>query len=342
MKKIILLLVVILILVGGYAAWQIFGPTVKAPADKYFYIKTGATYNDVVAGLKEQKIINSPFFFNKLSSQAGYPEKVRAGRYEINAGMSLYNLIRMLKAGKQSPVRLVINKLRTKEDLAKKIGSQFECGEANALQFLYSNDSLKKYGLDTNTAMTAIIPNTYLLNWNNDFPKLFGRLKSEEEKFWNKERKAKAVQINLSPKEVYTMASIVEEETNKLKDKGLIASVYLNRINKGMNLAADPTVKYAMRDFGLKRILYGHLKYQSPFNTYLNKGLPPGPICTPGTETLDAVLDAPKTDYIFFVAKPGLDGYSNFAVSYEEHLKFAKEYQVWLDDFLKKKQQQTN
>ena len=109
-----------------------------------------------------------------------------------------------------------------------------------------------------------------------------------------------------------------------------------------MNLAADPTVKYAMRDFGLKRILYGHLKYQSPFNTYLNKGLPPGPICTPGTETLDAVLDAPKTDYIFFVAKPGLDGYSNFAVSYEEHLKFAKEYQVWLDDFLKKKQQQTN
>jgi UPF0755 protein len=339
MKKILPALLIIIVLLGGYAAWQVFGPTVNAPADKYFYIKTGSSYNDVVNSLKEEKIISSPFFFDKLSKQAGYNKRVKAGRYQINNGMSLYNLIRMLKAGKQAPVRLVINKLRTKEDLAKKIGTQFECGEAAALTFLYSNDSLHKYGLDTNTAMTAVIPDTYLLNWNTDFSKLFGRLKSEEEKFWNEERKTKAAEKNLSPKQVYTMASIVEEETNKLKDKSLIASVYINRINKGMKLEADPTVKYAMRDFGLKRILYGHLKYPSPFNTYQNTGLPPGPICTASAETLDAVLDAPATDYIFFVAKPGLDGYSNFASSYEEHLKFAKEYQVWLDDFLKKKKQ---
>lgn len=342
MKKILLTLLIIIVLVGGYAAWQVFGPTVHAPADKYFYIKTGSSYGEVISSLKEEKIIGSSFFFDKLSKQAGYDKKVKAGRYEIKNGSSLYNLIRMLKSGNQAPVRLVINKLRTKEDLAKKIGTQFECGEAAALTFLYSNDSLHKYGLDTNTAMTAVIPDTYLLNWNTGFSRLFGRLKSEEEKFWNQERKAKAAEKNMSPEEVYTMASIVEEETNKLKDKGLIASVYINRINKGMKLEADPTVKYAMRDFGLKRILYGHLKYPSPFNTYQNKGLPPGPICTASAETLDAVLDAPATDYIFFVAKPGLDGYSNFAASYEEHLKFAKEYQVWLDDFLKKKQQQTN
>ncbi|RYY69016.1 MAG: endolytic transglycosylase MltG [Chitinophagaceae bacterium] len=340
MKKIILVIVVLLLIVGIYLGWQVFGPTVKAPADNYFYIKTGATYNDVITSLKDQKIIGSPFVFNRLSRQAGYDDKVRPGRYEIKEGMSLYNLIRMLKSGRQSPVKLVINKLRTKEDLAKKMGNQFEGGEAQAIQFLYSNDSLNKYGLDTNTAMTAVIPNTYLLNWNNSFSKLFGRLKTEEEKFWNKERKAKAASKNMSTKQVYTMASIVEEETNKLKDKGLIASVYMNRIKKGMKLEADPTVKYAMRDFGLKRILYGHLKYPSPFNTYQNTGLPPGPICTPSTETIDAVLDAPSTDYIFFVAKPGLDGYSNFASSYEEHLKFAKAYQVWLDDFLKKKQAQ--
>lgn len=342
MKKILLVILVLLLLAGAYTAWQVFGPTVNAPADKYFYISTGSTYNDVKTSLKEQKIIGSAFFFDQLARQAAYKEKVKAGRYEIKDGMSLYNLVKMLKAGRQSPVRLVINKLRTKEDLAKKIGSQFECSEADALQFLYSNDSLKRYGLDSNTAMTAIMPNTYLLNWNNSFPKLFSRLKSEEEKFWTRERKDKAAAKNMTPVQVYIMASIVEEETNKLKDKGLIASVYINRINKGMKLAADPTVKYAMRDFGLKRILYGHLKYVSPYNTYLNTGLPPGPICTPSQETINAVLDAPMTDYIFFVAKPGLDGYSNFATTYEEHLKFAKEYQVWIEDYLKKKPQQSN
>ncbi|MBC7937430.1 MAG: endolytic transglycosylase MltG [Rhizobacter sp.] len=342
MKKILLITLVVVLIVGSWSAWKVFGPTVNAPADKFFYIKTGASYNDVKTSLADQQIIGGTFFFDKLAGQAGYNEKVKAGRYEIKDGMSLYNLIRMLKAGRQSPVRLVINKLRTKEDLAKKLGSMFECTEADALRFLYSNDSLNKYKLDTNTAMTAVIPNTYLLNWNSSFSKLFTRLKAEEDKFWNSERKAKAAAKDMTAKQVYNMASIVEEETNKLKDKGLIASVYINRINKGMKLEADPTVKYAMRDFGLKRILFGHLKYPSPYNTYQNTGLPPGPICTPSAETIDAVLDAPQTDYIFFVAKPGLDGYSNFAATYPEHLKFAKEYQVWLDDFLKKKQQQNN
>ena len=338
MKKTVLFIVLAIVLTGLYAAWQVFGPVVNAPADKYFYIKTGSSYKDVTASLKDQHIIGSTFFFDKLAKQAKYDQKVRAGRYEITDGMSVYKLVKMLKAGRQSPVKLVINKLRTKEDLAQKIGSMFECSEADALEFLYSNDSLRKYGLDTNTAMTAVIPNTYLINWNNSFPKLFGRLKSEEEKFWTTERKEKAAAKNLTPEEVYTMASIVEEETNKLKDKGLIASVYINRISKGMKLEADPTVKYAMRDFGLKRILFGHLKYPSPYNTYQNTGLPPGPICTPGTETINAVLDAPKTDFIFFVAKPSFDGYSNFAATYEEHLKFAKEYQLALDELMKNKQ----
>lgn len=338
MKRIVLFILLAVILTGLYAAWQVFGPVVNAPADKYFYIKTGSSYSDVTASLKDQHIIGSVFFFDKLAKQAKYNQKVRPGRYEITDGMSVYNLVKMLKAGRQSPVKLVINKLRTKEDLAQKIGSMFECSEADALKFLYSNDSLRKYGLDTNTAMTAVIPNTYLINWNNSFPKLFGRLKSEEEKFWTTERKEKAAAKNLTPAQVYTMASIVEEETNKLKDKGLIASVYINRISKGMKLEADPTVKYAMRDFGLKRILFGHLKYPSPYNTYQNTGLPPGPICTPGTETINAVLDAPETDFIFFVAKPSFDGYSNFAATYEEHLKFAKEYQLALDELMKNKQ----
>ena len=340
MKKILLVLFIIGSIATIYAGWHLFGPAVNAPEGKYFYIKSGTDYNSVKNELIDQQIISNSFFFDKLARQAKYEQRVKAGRYEIKNGMSVYNLIRMLKAGRQVPVRLVINKLRTKEDLAKKIGQQFECDSLQVINFLSSNDSLKKYGLDSFTVITAVIPNTYLMNWNNNFPKLFGRLKDEQEKFWNKERKQKAADKNMTTAQVYTMASIVEEETNKASDKGLIASVYINRINKEMKLEADPTVKYAMRDFGLKRILYGHLTYPSPYNTYQQKGLPPGPICTPSAQTIDAVLDAPSTNYIFFVAKPDFNGYSNFAATYEEHLKFAKAYQLALDELIRKKQSQ--
>ena len=340
MKKIVAVLFILVLLAVLYVGWQVFGPTLKAPEGKYFYITTGATFQDVKSNLQQQSIISNTFFFDKIAQQIKYDRNVRAGRYEIKNGMSLYNLLKTLKAGRQSPVRLVINKLRTKEDLAKKIGQQFEADSLETIQFLSSNDSLRSYGVDSHSVMTLVIPNTYLLNWNSSFKKIFIRLKDEQEKFWNKERTQKAADINLTPQQVYTMASIVEEETNKLKDKGLIASVYMNRISKGMKLEADPTVKYAMRDFGLKRILYGHLAYPSPYNTYQNKGLPPGPICTPSAETIDAVLDAPTTDYIFFVAKPDFNGYSNFAATYAEHLKFAKEYQLALDELIRKKQAQ--
>lgn len=338
MKKIIAGLFFLLSLAALYAGWKIFGPSLSAPEGKYFYIPTGSSFQKVKSDLQQQEILSGTFFFDKLAQQTKYDKNVKPGRYEIKGGMSIYNLLRMLKSGNQSAVRLVINKLRTKEDLAKKIGLQFEPDSIDIINFLGSNDSLKTYGLDSHSVMTAVIPNTYLINWNTGFKKIFNRLKDEQEIFWTKERKQKAADKKLTPAQVYTMASIVEEETNKLKDKGLIASVYLNRINKGMKLEADPTVKYAMRDFGLKRILYGHLAFPSAYNTYQNKGLPPGPICTPSAETINAVLDAPATDYIFFVAKPDFNGYSNFAATYQEHLKYAKEYQEALDELIRKKQ----
>ena len=338
MKKVVAVLLIVVSIAALYTGWQIFGPTLAAPEGKYFYIPTGAPFQKVISDLQQQEIISGTFFFDKIARQVKYYKNVKPGRYEIKDGMSVYNLLKMLKSGRQSPVRLVINKLRTKEDLAKKIGQQFEADSLETIRFLGSNDSLKSYGVDSHTVMTLVIPNTYLINWNSNFRKIFNRLKDEQVKFWNKERTKKAAAMNLTPQQVYTMASIVEEETNKLKDKGLIASVYMNRINKGMKLEADPTVKYAMRDFGLKRILYGHLAYPSPYNTYQNKGLPPGPISTPSAETIDAVLDAPSTDYIFFVAKPDFNGYSNFAATYAEHLVYAKEYQKALDELIRKKQ----
>jgi UPF0755 protein len=337
MKKIIGFLFIVLFIIGAYAAWNVFGPTISAPEDKYFYIKTGSTYADVKSSLHDQGIVKGDVFFDKISNQLKYKYNVKPGKYEIKDNSSLLSLLRMLKAGTQSPVKLVINKLRTKEDLASKISRGFECDSLQVISFLTNNDSLSHYKLDTNTVMTAVIPNTYLLKWNSSFKTLFERLKSEQEKFWTAERKQKAAAKNLTPAQIYTMASIVEEETNKPEDKLLVASVYRNRIAKGQKLEADPTVKYAMRDFGLKRILYVHLKYESPYNTYIHTGLPPGPICTPSSKTIDAVLDSPETTYMFFVAKPDFNGYSNFASTYSEHQIFAKAYQKALDSLIRSK-----
>jgi UPF0755 protein len=330
-KKLIFAILFIVLLVGGYAAWQVFGATVSSPEGKYFYIRTGTAYSDVRQSLIDQKIIGNTRFFDLLSKKLNYPQKVKAGRYQVKNGSSLLGLIRMLRSGNQSPVNLVINKLRLKEDLAQKIAANFECDSAGVMEVLNDPKITDIYHVNNNTLMTMVIPNTYSIFWNTAPEKIIDKLYREKEKFWTSERLNKAKLLNLTPEQVYTMASIVEEETNKEGDKGLIASVYLNRMNKGMKLQADPTVKFAMKNFTLKRILLKHLGYDSPFNTYLNAGLPPGPICTPSAKTIDAVLNAPQTNFIYFVAKPDWSGLSNFCQSYEEHLVNAKNYQRFLD-----------
>jgi UPF0755 protein len=336
-KKFIYGIILVVILVAGYFTWQIFGPTVSAPESKYFYIKTGAVYSDVRQSLIDEKIIRNTFYFDLVSKKLKYPNLVKAGRYQVKDGSSIFNLLRMLRSGNQTPVNLVINKLRLKEDLAQKIAANFECDSVSVMDVLTDSETLKKYAVNENTLMTVVIPNTYSMLWNSSTKKIIDKLYNEKEKFWNTERLAKTKALNFTPVQVYSMASIVEEETNKEEDKGKIASVYMNRMNTGMKLQADPTVKFAMKDFLLKRILLKHLTYDSPFNTYQNAGLPPGPICTPSVKTIDAVLNAPQTNFIYFVAKPDFNGYSNFASTYAEHMVFAKAYQNALDSLIRAK-----
>jgi UPF0755 protein len=224
-------------------------------------------------------------------------------------------------------LNFVITKLRTREDLARKAGNAFEFDSLQMIKFLNNADSLKKFRFDTNTVMAAVLPYTYTLNWNSTPGKLFQKLFTAYNIFWTAERKAKAESLHLSPIGVSTLASIVDEETLKISDKPKIAGVYLNRIRMGMPLQADPTIKFALKDFALKRILSTHLKIVSPYNTYLNKGLPPGPICTPAVETIDAVLNAPETDDIYFVASSKFDGSSVFTTNLADHMKYAREYQ---------------
>lgn len=338
-RKIILSILLVVILFLAYAAWNIFGPVIHSPGKKYLYIPTGSNYENVKERLLKNKIITTAFWFDKIANYAGYPEKVKAGKYKITSGMSLYRLVKVLRSGRQEPVNLVITKLRTKQDLAKKISSQFETDSLRVMNFMNNEDSVRQFDVDTNTIMTIVIPNTYTYFWNTSVENIFKKLYKGEQNFWTTERKEKAEKLGLTPVQVYTLASIVEEETNKESDKGNIASVYVNRLKKGMKLAADPTVKFAMNDFGLKRIYQKYLQFASPYNTYLNGGLPPGPICTPSIKTIDAVLNSPQTDYLFFVARPDFSGYSNFASDYQQHQQNAKAYQKALDSVILARQQ---
>ncbi len=330
----------IILLLLALSAFLIFGSGTPFSSPKQdLYIRTGSSYESLLNQLHAEKLVRFPWVFDQLARRAGYPQRIKAGKYEIKSGTSLFNLLRMLKNGRQVPVNLVITKLRTKEDLAALVGRKLECDSVSFIAFLNNPDTLKAYGLDTNTVMTAVMPNTYTYFWNIGPSRVFRKIESASRAYWTPERRQEAAAHRLNPVSAYILASIVEEETNRAEDKPKIASVYLNRLDKGMKLAADPTVKFAMRNFELKRVYAKYLQTESPYNTYRYAGLPPGPICTPSAESLEAVLQAPETKYLYFVAKPDFSGYSNFAETFTEHLANARAYQKALDEQIRISQQ---
>lgn len=330
-KKIILFAVAFIVLIAAFVGWKFLGPTVYAPEHKYLYIRTGAGISNVTDSLLQNKIIGGTAWFNLASRIVGY-KQVKPGRYEIKKGMSLLGLVRMLKNGTQSPVNFVITKIRTREVLAGRIGRAFECDSLSMVSFMNNPDSLQPFGLDTNNVMVVAMPLTYTLKWNTTPSRIFREFHSAWTTFWTPERKRLADSLGLTPVQVSTLASIIDEETNAESDRPNIASVYLNRLSQGMPLQADPTVKFALRNFGLRRIYEKQLATVSPYNTYMNKGLPPGPICTPAEVTIDAVLHAPKTDYIYFVASTAFDGTHVFTSNYKDHMTYARLYQKELNN----------
>jgi UPF0755 protein len=303
-------------------------------------VYTGKTDKaSVMDSVEKNDILKHPGIFELLANRMDVWRRLKPGRYEINKGENLINITRMLRNNRQSAVNLVINKLRTNEDLAAIIAKNFEADSLNVINFINNQDSLSRLDADTNTLMTLVIPNTYTLYWNTSTGKILRRLKSEKDNFWEKkDRKNKAKELGFTPNQIYTIASIVEEETNKDDEKGNVASVYINRYRTGMPLGADPTIKFALKDFGLKRIYRKYLEVPSPYNTYRNTGLPPGPICTPSAKTIDAVLNSPKTDYMYFVARSDFSGYHTFTSTYNQHLQRAREYQKALDELILQKQ----
>ncbi len=330
MKKKIIIFLITLFIPAAYVTFRLLGPAAHPPTGKFLYIKTGTTLSQLHQKLKDEGILSTLTWFH--TAEKLIPIKtIKPGKYKITNGMSVLQLLRMIRNGKQTPVQFVITKLRTKEQLAAKMGRLFEFDSTAAIRYLCNNDSFKKYGLDTNTLMAAALPLTYENKWNTTPAAVFEKLYTAYKIFWTPARMQQAQTLGLSPIQVTTLASIVDEETNAATEKGFIASTYLNRIQKGIPLQADPAVKFALKDFSIKRIIFKHLEVNSPYNTYRNRGLPPGPICTPQGATVDAVLQAPTTAYLYFVASPKFDGTHLFSTNYQDHLRLAKEYQAALN-----------
>lgn len=336
-KKVLAYLLVIVSTLAATMAfyfWQVaYSPNLNVEGKEKFvlYVPKNATYESLMDTLHKYKIINDEVAFGFMTKRMGLKESIKPGRYEIKPNAANKEIISKIRSGNQDPVKLTFNNVRTKEDLIKKIGTKLDFDSNVLLEKMKNEEACAKYGFTSETIMCMFLPDTYFIYWNSSVEDFMDRMKTEYEKFWNDKRLAQAKVINMTPIQVGVMASIVQSETNKPDEMPRVAGVYVNRIATDMPLQADPTVKFAVGDFSLKRILTKHLMTPSPYNTYINTGLPPGPIALPERVALDAVLGYEKHNYTYFCAKEDFSGYHNFAATYTEHLKNADIYQAALD-----------
>ena len=333
LKKLIIALLAIILLSGGSAFFYFYQKVFKANVitsngeTAYLYIKSDASFQDVVNQLSERQMLHNLESFVWLAEFFEYQKAVKPGRYKIKQGMNNKDLVKLLKSGKQEPLRITINNFRTKEILAGKIGALLEADSLSIIQKLSSNDFENEFGLNANQAIAFFQPNTYEFYWNTKADGFIKKLSSFYFDFWNAERVQKAKAMGLTKAEVTTLASIVQLETLKNDEMPRVAGAYLNRLRIGQKLQADPTVVFASQQFTIKRVKgKSLLETDSPYNTYRYAGLPPGPIYLPKPVAIDAVLNAEKHNYFYFCARPDGSGYHIFAHSYEQHLQNARAY----------------
>ena len=328
--------IVIVAIVGYLYCFSSFS---KSSDTQYVYIDTDDNIDSVYN--KVEPIANSfPYqAFKTLTHHFGYAGHIHTGRYAIHPGEGALKVWRHMKNGLQEPVNLTLPSVRTLNKLSAELSKKLMIDSTSILQALTDKATCEKYGYDTTTIACMFIPNTYDIYWNSSVEKLLDRMKKESEKFWNSDRTQKAKALQLTPVEVITIASIVDEETANNAEKPMIAGMYYNRFKlrnaeypEGMPLQADPTIKFAWKRFDLKRIYNNLLHIKSPYNTYVNPGLPPGPIRIPSVAGIDAVLNLVKHDYLYMCAKEDFSGTHNFARTYQEHLQNAAKYSKALNE----------
>lgn len=323
----------VVLLVGSWIAFtlydKIFSPFIKEPVS--FYIYSTDTYEDVKANLQKKGLIEDKKVFDLVANKANLANNIYPGHYVLKKGSSQLDMIKTIRGRMQTPVKVVVNNANFKRDFADRVANQLEMDNDELYKFITNKDTLAKYGMNEDNVLCFFIPNTYEFYWTVSVVGFVERMQKEHKLFWNDMRKEKARKIGLTENEVYILASIVEKEYKHKDERSKIAGVYINRLNTKMILQADPTVKFALGDLAIKRVLKVHTEYDHPYNTYVYKGLPPGPICMPETSTIDAVLNADEHEYFYFCAKADLSGYHTFSKNYNDHINAAKLYHQTLN-----------
>lgn len=333
LKKIIIAILLILLVVGGvggyYAYKTIYQSNVNLGDKKseIIYIPTGSKFEDVIRILGDNNMLKNQSTFELLAEKKKYKNAIKPGKYRILANMSNNALVNLLRAGIQEPIRINFNGLHTVDEFMGRVGRRIEADSNSLRQAIRDNGFMSKYGFNQDNIQALFIPDTYEFYWNTSVEEFFERMAKEYKAFWNDERKRKAKVLGYSQTDVMTLASIVQgEQCCDNEEKKIIAGLYLNRLNIQMPLQSDPTVIFALGDFSIQRVSSEQTRTESPYNTYVNKGLPPGPIGFAQQSSIDAVLNYDKNDYIYMCAKENLSGKHYFAKTYEQHCIYAKKY----------------
>lgn len=333
-KKILIPLIIFsTILTTGsvYTYQMLYSPNFLINADdKFIIIEENTDFNELIKKLEDDTLINDILSFSFLSKLMEYQENIKIGAYKVKMNMSNYEMITMLRSGNQTPIKLTFSYARKIEDLAEKITTKLKMSKDDLLNYL--NENINNYsGFKKTDIISIFLPDTYEVYWNISPEKLTNKMYSEYKKFWNEERLSKLDKVNLNQKEVIVLASIVASESRMLDEADRIAGLYINRLNRNMRLQADPTLIFAANDFTIRRVLNKHKKIKSPYNTYIHRGLPPGPIRLASKKYIDAVLNYEKHNYIYMCAKEDFSGYHAFATNLSDHNRNAKKFQIALN-----------
>ncbi len=324
------LVVMVLVVYKLYS--RVFVPNVALETEqKIIYIPTGADFVYVIGSLEENGIIEDPKSFRWVAHKKGYDTNIKPGRYKIRNGISNNELVNMLRSGNQDPVMLVFNNMRSLDQLSGKVSQYLQADSSEFADYFAQRELASGYGFDAANFTSMFIPETYEFFWTTTPEEFTERMNREYEKFWNGERDRKAKKLDMTRAEVVTLASIVDEETLYDDENSRVAGLYINRLDQGIPLQADPTLKFALGDFSRQRILNEDKEIDSPYNTYKFKGLPPGPISIPSVAAIDGVLNYEKHKYLFMCAKADFSGYHAFARNYSQHQKNARAYQKELN-----------
>ena len=319
-------------------AWRVYNSGFKLQNTTYLYVDADDNVDSISQKIESQTAPESMRVFHLFAGLLNLKDRIRTGRYEVSPQHTMLNLIRDIRNHHEKPIMLVVPSTRTMDAMAGKLANQLMLDSASIEQYLKDEGNIKALGYTKETLPGLFIPNTYEVYWDVSIPKLMERMQKENAAFWNKERMNKLQEVSqyageeMTKEKVITLASIVDSETADDGEKPTIAALYMNRMRKPMALQSDPTVIFAVGDFSIRRVLHEHLKVESPYNTYRNLGLPPGPIRVPSIAGIDAVLNHDKNDYIYMCAKEDFSGTHNYAVSYGEHLRNAARYTKALNE----------